>query len=337
VAELNQDRGLAIEQFPDLNEEFYDADFGAGEYLAQRLRALLLATGDSGLVRQAEADPFDIGELRITLQENQDRHTRQWSYVAVESTVLLHHAAEALFRLYRAHRGLPACPWLQAARDRPPRFRLLQEVRRFRQTLGEPETTRSLMEVFIGTDRRPHQYGDMITQEMWDDHQMSLVTLFEVATELVMREADLYNSAKHGLAIVPGAATTNLEFPGEADPKFLIQAEGPSVAYLAVGGLKGEEHWEHRISWVSVQANLRLTLLIIRQIENLWMVARARYVRQGPKDGGPLRVHLLEPGEIVEALAGDRRPGLIPIASTSRPLDYYGDHDPGARDGSPRT
>lgn len=39
-------------------------------------------------------------------------------YAVAESSVLLHHAAETLFRLYLAHRELPPCPWLEVSRLR---------------------------------------------------------------------------------------------------------------------------------------------------------------------------------------------------------------------------
>ncbi len=37
-----------------------------------------------------------------------------YSFLIAESQVLLHHAAEALLRLFLAHEGRPPCPWLRA-------------------------------------------------------------------------------------------------------------------------------------------------------------------------------------------------------------------------------
>ena len=51
--------------------------------------------------------------------------TKPWEYFN-----LLHHASEALLRLYLAHEPLTACPWLDMARVRSPgKFKQIVEAR----------------------------------------------------------------------------------------------------------------------------------------------------------------------------------------------------------------
>lgn len=331
MTERNEDRNLAPEQFEEMNLEFYDADFGPADYLSHRLRALLLVTSNSEQVDQALREPFDVGGTRITLSEDemQPGPGPHGSYLAAESTVVLHHAAEALVRLYMAHRRwdrdptrLPPCPWLEAARQRHPLFKFNKELLRLQRSLEEPSTAASLMEVFIGTEERPSGYDGQIDQPAWDDYQRALVALFQVVVARLLSDAGLYNAAKHGLAIIPGESWLSGAFEDEPEPTYRFLGDGPAVTYLDRGGEKGAERWERRVTWVRPEGNLQLILLITRQVENLWTFARSRYLKVGPKGGQPFRVHLMELEEVHRALTPKPQPGVIRLGSSSRSLLY---------------
>ena len=61
-----------------------------------------------------------MGEIRLILaaadQTEAESEALLNAYVTTESEVLLHHAAEALLRLFLAHRGWPVCPRLEGCR-----------------------------------------------------------------------------------------------------------------------------------------------------------------------------------------------------------------------------
>lgn len=145
----NPDTLLIDEQFPELNERFYRGPSTPHWYLTQRYLSLLLLTRGPELKQSDAPVTFEVGPLKATFAtEDSDEDTRD-DFLSVESTVLAHHAAETLLRLYLAHEGLPRCPWLEVARLRQ-RGSFTGRVKDLGQRLQHQAITSSVMEVFTG-------------------------------------------------------------------------------------------------------------------------------------------------------------------------------------------
>lgn len=333
-----EDRDLAYEQFPALNKKFYTSKWGPEQYLSARLKAAVLASSDSPLIAQAAAEGFEIGELKIAYSvDDDDSDEEAVDFLATESSVLVHHAAETLLRLYFAHEGLPPCPWLETARLRLfPVFK--KKVADLLDSLGEADVQASVMEVFTGR-RTPGEQATPAQEAAWNAQRDGLVALLGTAGWQLLNDSNLYNASKHGLALFPAQVGFAINFE-EAAPEIDLSMEGRALQYLQVVKGPHGKRWEQRTGWVFAEANLSMTYLIARQISSLMSVARARYV--GDKDkiqvlpvttemvevasraGWPKKTYLLQSfGEhlLYYAEPGDQPPVGEPDAPADAPLD----------------
>lgn len=313
----NLDSLLAPEQFPELNERFYRGPSSPHWYLRQRYLALLLLTRSPQLEPSDEPLIFKVGELTATFAaEDSDDDTRD-DFLAVESTVLLHHAAETLLRLYFAHEGLPLCPWLQVARLRE-RGSFTARVRDLASKLRNRRVTESIMEVFTGVGRFS-QVGSSWPRAEWNDRRDGLVQLLARCTEIVLEGGNLYNSAKHGLTVKAHDVGISFAFPEEV--QLDLSAQGPAVTFLESkdggSGLK----WQVSHTWISAASNLGLVYVINQQIESLWNVATRRYV--DPEDGSGFHKISPEIVETIERAGWEKKP--ITIQNMGMPLLYFVD------------
>lgn len=104
----------------------------------------------------------------------------------------------------------------------------------------------------------------------------------------------------------------------------MITAEGPSLAYLQQPLRQAHDpRWIKKRAWVRPDAWLKLTELVINEIESLWSVARARYL--GHTDG---RVTLVTPQQVAmieQDLTPGGSAGSIALTELSHPLEYWED------------
>lgn len=211
----HEDRLLAPEQYPELNRQFYAGHLGPHDYLGHRYRSVFLAAQKPESLPLAFDSQLTVGEMHALWPAPEPWDELEIrDYVSTESTVLLHHASEALFRLYLAHADSPECPWLAVARLRIPRH-FKESVERFLDKRRDPEVQSSLAWVFYG--RRTAPPGD---DGSWDDVTQALVRMMSHLGDRLLTEGPLYNSAKHGLSLIPGNASmasgTNLGQPPSA-------------------------------------------------------------------------------------------------------------------------
>jgi hypothetical protein len=193
-------------------------------------------------------------------------------YVSTESQVLLHHAAETVVRLFLAHRDTPPCPWLEMAgetifwqfKDRVDR-EIVQH-----QRPGVLEAQAAL--AFLG--RR--EAGPAEDLDVWTDAAQNLAAFLRTVAERWLKEANVYNTMKHGLAVLPGNALFQLL---DEDGKPLRLGEGVSVEFLEPTRWEaGRRYWQLTTKWLDVQESLGLVEIACMMIDSLWSVARCRYV-----------------------------------------------------------
>lgn len=268
----NADHLLAPEQFGGLNTRYYAARPWA--YFTLRLRALALMAGAPEKLVEIGREGVKVGRLNYkldgdeTAEEKEDRER----FVLAESAALVAHAGETLLRIYLAHEGRPECPWLEMARDRTPGEFKRRVGDRF-PVEGETESDDDLgrvTEVFFGAARR-----EALTPTPPEPDWIAGAKNLEAFLRHFARDfldPDLYNTLKHGFAVLPGDSM--MEF-GEG----VLKAEGPAIEYLSRRrGKAGTPRWFATTRWMDPESNLAFTFLASRLIESLWAVARARYL-----------------------------------------------------------
>jgi len=228
-------------QWDDLNKAFYARDKGAHAYVAARLKALR---------------EYDDADAQL-----------------IESVDLLHHAAEALVRQYLAHRDSPDCPWLENARlSNFAAFK--KEVAALRESLERDDVLATIIEVFGG----PGSGRTAAAGQARAVAVEGLGSLFKYASALLLDEAGTYNALKHGVAAVPGTR----RLPDGAPVTITVRGDGRSLVTLQSlkesNSAHAEYRWNQVVTYVDVGENSAITQLIAEQLENLWKVARARYV-----------------------------------------------------------
>lgn len=266
-----------------MNRSFYQP-LGPHLYLLGRLRGVVLqVVGHEQLPESFDRD-FTMGDLTIRwpFDADEDDTKEREVFLTSESIVLLHHTAEAFVRLFLAHRGRPPCPWLSAARLRN---NFAGHLKRLGTDLKDPASSEDLMEVFAGYRTRPED--SPMPEDTWTNMAAGLRLIMQHAVLVLAEDARLYNAAKHGLAILPGAASMAF---GDQDTPYAVNASGPSVTHLETGKTSEGERWMSKTTWVHPQMNLTLVSLMCRQLGNLWGVATARYVETGTLEIWPLPV-----------------------------------------------
>ena len=250
-----------------LNAEYYSAN--PHMYFHQRLAQLFIVAAAPEKLDALAEEGLRLGEITLSLSDPQvpvmsplvDDETRQ-KYVAMESTVLLHHAAEVLLRLELAHERQPRCPWLEMVnlrRDFKEKLR-----KRFPEEGSQPDDSTLLFPVYyLASSRDQMQFADDSLQPDLDN----ISAFMHHFASIHIKEAAVYNSAKHGLGVVAGETQFSME--GGLDWKSMsiagLDRSGPAVSHLLMRS-------------VNVERDLQFTVVATKLIRQLWDVAKARYV-----------------------------------------------------------
>lgn len=271
-------------EFAALNQAFYRAE--PAEYLELRLWALASTISGEGEL-EVGFGGFKIGRSAPPTDAQLGR------YAALESTVLLHHAAEAMLRLYLAHSNRNPCPWLELAR--------LRSFSEFKRRIAELKTelaTEGVMndvsEVFTWTSTR-EAFVEM-SDEAWSSHRSALRQLLTFSIDLLLEEAPFYNAAKHGLAVLAGPMGMSI---GDANNP-LISVDGDALSILE----QSEDHdgvrrWKRTTRWIHPSQSMAISGVIVRAMESLWEAARGHYGQ--PND--PRKIWVAEADKIEKLLA----------------------------------
>lgn len=323
-----EDTHLASEQFPSLNRRFYTSPYKPHEYVDRRLMGLALSTSSHKGIAEAVRDGLTIGRLTMSATLDEEDESTFEHYLVEETTVLLHHAAEALCRLYLAHVDMADCPWLEVARLRS--FKVFKESAATLRAGLIPSG--KVMSVFTGSAVRPD--GDPQTQERWSDREQALTKLLCLSAETLLTDSNLYNAAKHGLALVPGQAAIAV---GDATGSEVFSVSpSPSVTFLETASKESGGRWQETTAWVSIDRNIALTALISQAIQDLWSVATVRYL--GMPDGG-IRLSGIS-CEMVDHLSymemvDEPNPSGVQMSRMSQGLLYYSEAKTAARPNRP--
>jgi hypothetical protein len=298
------DQNLDPGQWRGLNSRFFASEHGPTAYLQQRLRGLLLAASTDDRVKEATADGLTWGELKLGHPIDSDIYDQAElaSFVGLDATVLLHHAAESMMRLYFALADEPSCPWLEIGRLRAGQFnRALQALR---DGLADQATQDRLRRVFDGSstfeeaNATAHAHGGTIDRDVWEDTGRGLMRLVDHLTLVLLADGNAYNAAKHGLAVLSGESGVRL---GEGD---LIDQRGPALTFVELvdGPAPDTKRWSETTTWIEVDRALALVGLTIGRIDQAWSWARLRYTGNAEFHPSGLPSHVID-----GVLSGERR------------------------------
>lgn len=197
-------------------------------------------------------------------------------FAALESTLLLHQAAETLLRLLLAHWEDAPCPWAEMARLRQP-GKFPRAVSDLAASLERDDGIQEAMRVvsFSGDQADVEAHVTWKAERGWDRHRDGLRSLIEYCAKIVREEADLYNAGKHGLAVTPSEKGVEL---GEGD---LISVHGPSLTVIARTMQDQEPRWTKVVYWVNYKQAIVLAGLIARAIRSMWACGKQRRLSNG--------------------------------------------------------
>jgi len=313
------DADLASENYLGLNTTFYEAS--PHGYFSERLSNLLLVASKGAALDALIAEGFEFGGLSVPASQSsgvseEERAKAAEHFVTAETEVLSHHVGETLLRLYLAHEGVPACPWLELSRMRTPTEFKASVRRRFGAETDVPGAKRraEVAKVFYLTDTR-EALKPAPSEAAWNT---SLDVIEEYLSHFARQHLDqaaLYNAAKHGLAVRP--SRMSLKWNDGA----LVSVDGAVMQYLYLRDRDdGLRRWYQGTHWVRRDMQMALISRACQLIEALWVAARFRYVPNTRGAGAESRLFgRPTPSELM--MAADER-GFV-ITDMGQELIYY--------------
>jgi len=256
-------------EFAALNQSFYGAD--PVRYYRSRMLLLMLVAGrpdglEALLNEGVEYEGLTFGPDQVRWP-HAGEDPDELAFLIIESEQLLHQVTETLLRLFLAHRTNPPVPWLEVASlTRFDKFKSLASELATDPWAGPVRQQASA--VFLGRS--------LTSTPDPDDAALSATErLTRLLAGRYLRQSNVYNAVKHGLAVQASTATISLSRAGSPTPGF--SAGGPAINLLEYRATKTLREWRQRTEWISVPSNLWLTHLALTQLQTLWDVARARY------------------------------------------------------------
>ena len=252
----------------------------------------MVADPETGLATSSSSEFLG---LRFAYQP--DSSTEISRYAAIESTVLLHHTAEALLRLYLGHAQANPCPWLAVSSLRSfAKFKsAVESLSRDSRTTARQD---DLLEVFSG---RADRSSFALSDEEMDRHRDGLSLALRQAAEIFLEESNIYNATKHGLAVIAGESAVRIT--ADSDPGPGIASSGIALLTLQ---LSDERRWRRTTNWLHLKRSIMLIHLWTELIRSLWESARIRYLGKGD----PTVLRRLDAREL-QAMLAERPDGVL--------------------------
>jgi hypothetical protein len=288
-------------EFAELNRTYYSAE--PGHYFRNRLYSLLAYVADGDETAKQLKAGVNFMDLSLSVGSGDEMSaSEKLKYASAESVVLLHHACEALIRLYLAHSKRHPCPWVaMSALTNFAEFK--REAAKLRGHCSDPDRRADLLEVVSWSDTGKGL--EDLSEENWESHKLGLPMIFEFAVREFLDNSNLYNAAKHGFGLIAHEAGMSLDLSSE----FSLKKDGPALTYLERETKNGKQAWSKSVQWVSPAWLLAWVGVIVDQIENLWDSARVHYAVP-VRDGETRRLRFVDHTRIEELLKMEMKPGF---------------------------
>lgn len=272
----DQGRLLDPRQFPELNAIFYNAD--PSEFIKMRFRVLSLMAVPDPFLAPAFAVDRQIASIRFGGGDVPPLDVRM-RYLRTESVAIVHHASEALLRLYFAHLDHPECPWLGMSTSTD----FAKFKARVADILKHGFNREDIAQLFLG-GVDPVDAGIEVQQSDFDGTIAAMDFLLQNCALRFLGDSFLYNAVKHGLtAIDLDDESAKMEWTSHDGERVRVHA-GPAHVYLhqklhPTANLS-DGQWFVSIDSPNPERDLTVTYLITQAIDSLWAVAQRRYLGQ---------------------------------------------------------
>ena len=107
---ISANKGLATEQFPELNKEFYE-NFMEDYYLIKLDNLLNIITRTSEYQKSIEMAEIKLGKIGAKLGGAEENQLQKYAKLELATTYF--HCLETFIRLFIAHAKLVSCPWIE--------------------------------------------------------------------------------------------------------------------------------------------------------------------------------------------------------------------------------
>ena len=263
-------------EYEELNKQFYSAS--PHRFFQRRLLGLVAVASESDALKKVFSEGISYRELTLQLDSDEDEPDKDDytadMYAAAESTVLLHHTAEALLRLYLGHSNRNPCPWLAIA-SLTSFANFKKQIKKLQVDLDQSDTMDDVLEVFSYSSTPEFLRGPDPT-DVWNEHRECVRDVLSEAIRILLGDANVYNSTKHGMAVV--AAETGMSV-GKDDEDPFMEMKGMSLKYLENVLVQQEnaKYWQTTTWWPQPERAMTLTLVMTWLMRSLWQSARAHY------------------------------------------------------------
>ncbi len=270
---MQADTDLDPAQFTEINRDFFSSG-GPARYFLGRL--WLLALSASG---QHPSTPITVERLTLHSAEPPGP-----AFAVIEAVNLLHHCAETAWRLFLAEEPPSECPPLELGRIRNPKA-FKSKLKAFRESARDDRLSRCRSIVDLDRSAEDPHLSEYIE---------SMELLLYEAARLLLDDATLYNSTKHGLGVTSKNTRISLSFdatnvPDDQLPTSLVRDENGVLTLLNREGTwlehyaatrsesRGRDVWMVNETALKLDTTLCKVDYIVSLIDLLWSVGACRF------------------------------------------------------------
>lgn len=269
-----QGRVLDARQFPELNAVFYSTD--PSEFIKMRIESLSLMACPDDILAPAYGTGRPIGESIHFPARGVPHPMQRYKYVRLEAVTIIHHASEAILRLFLAHVDFPECPWLGMSTSTSPN----EFKDRVGNELEEGFNRDQIAAVFLG-GRDPDDAGIKMGKGKFNETVDALELLLVDCAERFLGDSFLYNAVKHGLTAIDTDANLNwTTHDGKQFPMHSGFLHGYLHKKLNPTATPDDAQWFMSLVDSNPERDLAVATVITYALDSLWAVARRRYMGQ---------------------------------------------------------
>ncbi|WP_425005767.1 hypothetical protein [Mycolicibacterium sp. S3B2] len=288
-------------QFPELNAVFYSAE--PSEFIKMRIENLALMACTDEALAPAYGSDRPVGDTLHYPATSVPHPTKRHKYVRMEAVTIVHHASEALLRLYFAHIDYPECPWLGMSTS--------TDFAGFKKQVGEALekgfNLDDIAAVFLGGSD-PEDAGIKMGKNKFKETAEALQRLLIECADRFLGDSFLYNAVKHGMTAIDTDAKLNWDW---GNGKQIQMMDGFVHGYLHQKlhpkATKNDGQWFLSLADSNPERDLAVATVITYAIDSLWDVARRRYM------GVPGKVYCIARATVDVAI-------YAPICQSDNPL-----------------
>lgn len=263
---ISADKNLDIEQFKELNNEFYSNYMD--EYYFVKLENLLnLISRTEDYIANIDKQEIELGKVKCTLGNSSSEKIKQYS--KIELTTTYFHCLETFIRLFIAHSSLTGCPWLDISRLSIQDYRKsLRKLSKgdFEWLNNKMNGEKTILFTLLGYSEIPKEMNkkDLDGLREW---------IIWAANELL--ENYEYNTFKHGLAIY-----TNINgFRLQNSDKVEMKKNGECLQFISRKEKERRYVWQKNVVFIPYDSRATIILTFAYFIKNI--IAVGKYIYTG--------------------------------------------------------